>query len=73
MLIKFTNTAWLNAEPQDILRIDIDVHHLENLSDAVYYVEVTFIGGQRESSGFFKTFEEARICAENFARALMEE
>ena len=71
MMIKFTNTIWLNIEPEDIARIDIDAKGLEDLREnACYYVTITFRDGTKEESDYFKTFEEARVCAENFIHAL---
>lgn len=73
MLVKFSDTTWLNIDPDDVLRIDIDADHLEPLRDSVYYVEITFSDGKKMSSGYFKTIEEARTCVENFKRVLTEE
>ena len=74
MMIKFTNTVWLNVEPEDVTRIDIDAVAFEGLTEnACYYVTITLRNGAEEKSDYFKTFEEARICAEKFIRALDSE
>lgn len=71
MLVKFSDTTWLNIEPDEVARIDIDANNSENLRDNIYYVEITYTDGRKESTGFFKTIEEARTCADNFTRVLM--
>lgn len=74
MLIKFTKTIWLNISPQDVDRIDIDAKSFEDLTEnAYYYVIVTFNNGNEEQSDYFKTFEEARACAENLVELLNKE
>lgn len=72
MLIKFTKTAWLNTRLYKVARIDIDVASDVNLDKAVYFVRITFEDGTEEQSGYFKTLEEARACAEDFILALKE-
>lgn len=71
MLVKFTKTVWLNIEPEDVRRIDINTNTFEDLTEnAVYFVTVTLNGGATEQSDNFKTIDEARACAENLIRTL---
>ena len=70
-MIKFTDTIWLNVEPHEVTRIDIDSVAFEDLTEnACYYVSVALHDGREEKSDYFKTLEEARACAENFIHAL---
>ena len=73
-MIKFTDTIWLNVDLCQVSRIDIDCVAFEDLTEnACYYVRVTLTDGSEEKSDYFKTYEEARRCAENFIHALDEE
>ena len=73
-MIKFTDTIWLNVEPYKVTRIDIDTVAFEDLTEnACFYVTVTLCDGKEENSDYFKTFDEARACAEKFIRALESE
>ena len=71
MLIKFTETQWLNLDPNDVESIEIDILHRPNLIDIEGY-DVTVKSYKGEfNSGVFGTLEEARECAESLARAVM--
>lgn len=73
-MIKFTDTIWLNVEPHEVTRIDLDTVLFEDLAEnACYYVDVTLRNGEKEQSDYFKTLDEARACAEKFIRALESE
>lgn len=72
MLIEFTKNTWLNTRLYKVARIDIDADADVNFDNAVYYVKITFEDGTEEQSDYFKTLEEARACAEDFIRALIE-
>lgn len=74
MLIKFTETAWLNIDAHDVRRVDIDSSTAEDLTTTLsFFVCVTCNDGTKETSDDFKTIDEARACAENLVRQLNKE
>ena len=58
MLIKFTNTVWLNVRLYKVSRIDIDAVTADDLSTpTAYFVRVMCEDGTEEQSDYFKTFD----------------
>lgn len=74
MLIKFTETSWLNIELDDVCRIDVEASVFENLTEnAAYYVKISLNNGAEYSSDLFKTKGEATQCAKKLVQALIKE
>ena len=72
-MIKLSENTWANIDSAEVVLVEVNAIGFEDLKEnAYYYVVVTLRDGNEIKSDAFKTIEEARACAENFASALKE-
>lgn len=66
MIIELGKDVWLSFGYEELNRVEICYDCYIDEKPAIYFVKVYFANGREENSTNFRTFEEARACAEKF-------